>query len=234
MNIFYRPVFRPESPPIVPFFDRVVLLKKNSRSKPVGPWSLGRQMVPWRSSCLDRPLELSFILYRSLPMVVRSVDGHPALTRSSDDQDFSFSTCLTTVADHFFGTRPSEDWGNRARSSPRRYRVVLDSDRRFPTIFAKKCGRSTKTRIGYYRDQNNPWWDGRFTEGSVKLLRNKHINNNLCSCKVIVLLENWYSYIPRKVVILPYAKSETTLHSKKTAISPQNITEILVWFKHNK
>ena len=136
---FYRPVFRPESPPIVPFFDRVVLLKKNSRSKPVGPWSLGRQMVPWRSSCLDRPLELSFILYRSLPMVVRSVDGHPALTRSSDDQDFSFSTCLTTVADHFFGTRPSEDWGNRARSSSRRYRVVLDSVRRFPTIFAKMC-----------------------------------------------------------------------------------------------
>ena len=59
---FYRPVFRPESPPIVPFFDRVVLLKKNSRSKPVGPWSLGRQMVLWRSSCLDRPLDLSYIL----------------------------------------------------------------------------------------------------------------------------------------------------------------------------
>ena len=37
----------------------------------------------------------------------------------SDDQDDygPTTTSLKTVADHFFGTRPSEDWGDRARSS---------------------------------------------------------------------------------------------------------------------
>ena len=47
---------------------------------------------------------------------------------------------------------------------PRRYTVVLESARSFPNMFAK-MRRSTKKRIGYYRDQNNPWWNGRFKVG---------------------------------------------------------------------
>jgi len=30
---------------------------------------------------------------------------------------YCFSTCCNTVDHHVFGTRPSEDWSDRARSS---------------------------------------------------------------------------------------------------------------------
>ena len=56
----------------------------------------------------------------------------------------------------FFGTRPSEDWGDRARSSPWMYRVVLDSARRFPTIFAKLWYWSYLTR---YEGIGRTWHD---------------------------------------------------------------------------
>jgi len=33
---------------------------------------------------------------------------------------YCFSTFLKTEADHLFGTRPSEDWGDRARCSTKK------------------------------------------------------------------------------------------------------------------
>ena len=52
---------------------------------------------------------------------------------------------------------------------PRRYRVVRDSARRFPTIFAKMRPIDQK-RIGYYRDQNNPWWNGRLRHFYIQII----------------------------------------------------------------
>ena len=41
----------------------------------VGPWSPWSSQGPLKSPCLARPLELSYSLCRSLPRVVRNVDG---------------------------------------------------------------------------------------------------------------------------------------------------------------
>jgi len=55
-----------------------IVFKQVSKQKPiktVDPWSLGRPNDHWRSPCLARPLELWYSLCRSIPRVVRSIDG---------------------------------------------------------------------------------------------------------------------------------------------------------------
>ena len=136
------------------------MLKNSSRSKTVVPWSSEDLVMV---GCLHSVHTVRTTLGRERERLYESSRGR---TRQGAPR----TTCLKTVADDFFGTRPSEDWGDRAISPlPRRYRVVLDSARRFPTIFALFCDRSTKNRIGYYRDQNNPSWNGDITDVIVRL-----------------------------------------------------------------
>ena len=92
----------------------------------------------------------------------------PRWPRADGSYSATFFNMFKNTTDHFFGTQPSEDWGDRARSSSRRYRVVLDSACRLQTIFAKIPPINHK-RIRCYWDQNNPWWNGRFTYNSFTI-----------------------------------------------------------------
>ena len=115
MNQFFdRPDCRPESPPIVPFFDPI-------ESRPMdhgGGWGRITQV---RSS-RDRHVSGAQVCEstRKYPQVpgkdpveTRGPSGDPRTTKTTTGRRFligyCFSTCLKTVADHFFGTRPSED-----------------------------------------------------------------------------------------------------------------------------
>ena len=88
----------------------------------------------------------------------RGPSGDPRTTKTTTGRQFfigyCFSTCLKIVARHFSGIRPSEDWGDRARSSPE----CIGQCSQVPDYFRKNAADRPK-RIGYYRDQRNPWWN---------------------------------------------------------------------------
>ena len=95
------------------------MLKKRSLGRPRICWELGA----YTPSILRTTLGIERQrLYQSSRGRARQGDLQWSFGRPSDHGStvligFCFETCLKTIADHFFGTRPSENWGDRTRSS---------------------------------------------------------------------------------------------------------------------
>ena len=78
-----------------------------------------------------------------------SVESGRGYTKAPEgDQFFRYPTLggLRVIASDL----PPKVWGSAGQCSP-----VLD-------YFLKNAADRPKKRIGYYRNQNNPWWNGRF------------------------------------------------------------------------
>ena len=131
-RVFYRPDCHPES---LRKSDRLLflnMLKTIPDQKPSSRGRLGRPRIWWGSGAYT-PSTLRTTLGRERQRLYESTRGR---SRHGDLQ----------------GTlgRPRRPWGYRARSSPWIYRVVFAGSR----LFSQK-------RIRNYRNQNNPWWNGR-------------------------------------------------------------------------
>ena len=129
-------------------------------SKTVVPWSTWSSEGPLKvrlshppSGAFVQPLPLST---KGRAQCRRSVSTRPLpYPRTTSGRrlliGYCFSTCLKQQLILF--RYPTLGGLSRSRQIfPQRYSVVLAGSR----LFSQNCGRSTKKRIAYYRDPNNP------------------------------------------------------------------------------